>query len=152
MTQRFGLGNIACRPLEGGWLAGKYRADAENPEDSPRAKSWLGELADPEFRRRLEVVEALVSLSEGLDCSLAELCLAWVLRHPAVSAAIIGPRTMQQPVSCCRAVEFELDGPIADAIDELVPPVLACCEPTSDSLFCHRQTGRRRTIGRLTEL
>jgi aryl-alcohol dehydrogenase-like predicted oxidoreductase len=122
MTTRFGLANLIWSPLEGGWLTGKYRREANNPEDSPRAQNWMGDLSDPRFERRLEAVEGLLSLVRDRPYSLAEFSLAWVLRNPAVTSVIIGPRTMSQLESCERALEVDISSADLAAIDRLVPP------------------------------
>lgn len=122
MTRRFGLANIVWSPLEGGWLTGKYRHAHGNPEDSPRAKNWVGDLGNPTFERRLKVVEELVSMVEGRSFSLAELSLAWVLKNPEVTAAIIGPRTEEQLSSSLAALEVEISDEELERIDRLVPP------------------------------
>jgi len=122
MALRHGLANIVWSPLEGGWLTGKYRKGQDNPLDSPRSGKWVGDLSDPKFVRRIEAVEALIQMAEDRGVALAELALAWTLRHPAVTAAIIGPRTMEQMESCLRALEVEITEEDAARIDELVPP------------------------------
>ncbi|MDY7095684.1 MAG: aldo/keto reductase [Acidobacteriota bacterium] len=122
MTQAHGIANIVWSPLEGGWLTGKYRKGQSNPADSPRAKKWVGDLEQERFEHRLEVVEELVRMADDADASLAELALRWTLEHPAVTSAIIGPRTMEQLESCIRATEVELSGAMLSRIDELVPP------------------------------
>ena len=122
MTRRFGIANIVWSPLEGGWLSGKYRRRSGNPADSPRARNWVGNLEEPRFHRRLEVVEALVDLAKDKHHTLAELALAWVLRQPAVTSVIIGPRTLDQLESCLRCLEVTLSEADLARIDELVPP------------------------------
>jgi aryl-alcohol dehydrogenase-like predicted oxidoreductase len=122
MTRHFGIGNIVWSPLEGGWLTGKYRRGAGNPGDSPRAAQWVGDLSNPKFQRRLEVVEKLIPMAEAKGVSLARFSLAWTLRHPAVTSAIIGPRTMAQLEDCLGAPEVEISVEDAAAIDALVPP------------------------------
>ncbi len=54
--------------------------------------------------------------------SLIHLALAFVVIHPAVTAAIIGPRTMEQLESQLGALEHDLDGGVLDRIDEIVAP------------------------------
>src|SRR5262245_28164913 len=53
MSRRFGIANIVWSPLEGGWLAGKYRRGRVNPADSPRARDWVGDISNPRFAARL---------------------------------------------------------------------------------------------------
>ncbi len=76
----------------------------------------------PGNQRKLEVVEALTLLAEDAGLSLIHLAIAFVLRHPAVSAAIIGPRTMEHLESQLGAAEVVLDDALLDRIDEIVPP------------------------------
>jgi aryl-alcohol dehydrogenase-like predicted oxidoreductase len=54
--------------------------------------------------------------------SLIHLALAFVLRHPAVTSAIVGPRTMEHLESQLGALDVELDDALLDRIDEIVPP------------------------------
>ena len=122
MTRRFGIGNIVWSPLEGGWLTGKYRKGKPNPGDSPRSATWVGDVANPRFARRLEVVEQLVDWAASRGEPLAELALAWALRNPDVSAVIIGPRTRAQLDSCIRASTLALGDDEMARIDALVPP------------------------------
>ena len=61
-------------------------------------------------------------LAEGAGLSLIHLAIAFVLRHPAVTAAIIGPRTMEHLESQLGAAEVTLDQATLDRIDEIVPP------------------------------
>jgi aryl-alcohol dehydrogenase-like predicted oxidoreductase len=68
------------------------------------------------------VVEELAQLAEETGISLIHLALAFVLRHPAVTAAIIGPRTMEQFESQLGAAEVELSDDVLDRIDQIVPP------------------------------
>jgi aryl-alcohol dehydrogenase-like predicted oxidoreductase len=122
MSLRHGLGNIVWSPLEGGWLSGKYRAGATNPKDSPRAANWVGDLSNPKFARRSQVVEALAPIAAAKSISLAQLATAWTLRHPAVTSAIIGPRTMAQLSDSLASLEVNISSEESDTIDGLVPP------------------------------
>ncbi|HYL04589.1 MAG TPA: aldo/keto reductase, partial [Thermoanaerobaculia bacterium] len=122
MTERFGIGNLVWSPLEGGWLSGKYRRGAANPKDSPRAETWVGDTANPKFERRLEIVEQLLPLAAAHGVTLAQFANAWVLRHPAVHSAIIGPRTMEQLEDSLGALNVAITPEEAQRIDQLVPP------------------------------
>ena len=73
-------------------------------------------------QRKLEVAESLAQLAEQAAMSLVEMAIAFVINHPAVTAAIIGPRTMDQLESQLPAADAVLDEGLLDHIDEIVPP------------------------------
>ncbi|HEY8021054.1 MAG TPA: aldo/keto reductase, partial [Thermoanaerobaculia bacterium] len=120
MTMRLGMGNIVWSPLEGGWLSGKYRQG--NPRDTARAKQWIGDLDNPKFARRRAVVDELWKVVEPKGVPLARFATAWVLRHPAVTSAIIGPRTLEQLEDSLQALAVTVSDDEAAAVDRLVPP------------------------------
>jgi len=128
VCERFGLGTIVWSPLEGGWLTGKYRKGEGNPEDSPRARDWVGDLDNPHFAHRLEVVEELIALAEAKSVPLAHLAVAWVLRNPVVTSAIVGPRTVEQLEDILKALDVELSDEEMARIDEIVPPGVSVLE------------------------
>ena len=76
----------------------------------------------PGNQLKLELVEELEKLATEAGVTVTQLALAWVLHHPAVTSAIIGPRTMEQLEGNLGAEEVRLDPAILDRIDELVPP------------------------------
>jgi aryl-alcohol dehydrogenase-like predicted oxidoreductase len=120
---RHGMGVIPWSPLAGGWLSGRWRKGAEPPA-STRAERLPAryDLSLPENQRKLEAVEALAQLAEEVGIPLIHLALAFVINHPAVTSAIIGPRTMEQLESQLGALEVHLDDAVLDRIDEIVPP------------------------------
>jgi aryl-alcohol dehydrogenase-like predicted oxidoreductase len=122
-ARRYGMGVIPWSPLAGGWLSGRYRKDAE-PPTSHRADRLPGryDLSLPGNQRKLEAADALGKLAQETGITLIEMSLAFVIRHPAVTAAIIGPRTMEQLESQLSAAEVELSDELLDRIDEIVPP------------------------------
>ncbi len=122
MTRKYGLGNIVWSPLEGGWLTGKYRRGQANPADSSRAAKWVGDIDNPKFARRLDVVEQLLPIAEAKGIPLARLANAWALHNPAVTSIIVGPRTMEQLEDSLLVPEVALTAEEAAAIDRLVPP------------------------------
>ena len=122
MTRKFGLGNIVWSPLEGGWLSGKYRKGAPNPKDSSRAEKWIGDVDNPKFQKRLDVVEQLLPLAEAKGVPLSRFANAWALRNPAVTSVILGPRTAEQLEDSLQALEVTITDEDAAAIDKLVPP------------------------------
>jgi aryl-alcohol dehydrogenase-like predicted oxidoreductase len=121
--RRHGMGVIPWSPLAGGWLSGKYRK-GEELETSRRAQMIPDryDMSIPANQRKLEAADALAVLSEEAGMSLIELALAFVIRHPAVTAAIIGPRTMEHLESQLTAVDVTLSDEVLDRIDEIVPP------------------------------
>jgi aryl-alcohol dehydrogenase-like predicted oxidoreductase len=122
-ARRHGMGVIPWSPLAGGWLSGKWRKGQEAPA-STRAQRLPAryDLSIPANQRKLDAVESLTLLAEESGISLIHLAIAFVIRHPAVTAAIIGPRTMEQLESQLGAVEVELSDDVLDRIDEVVPP------------------------------
>jgi aryl-alcohol dehydrogenase-like predicted oxidoreductase len=117
------MGVIPWSPLAGGWLSGRYRKGQEPPQ-STRAQRIPRryDLSLPENQRKLEIADELARLAEEQGLTLIHLALAFVLQHPAVTAAIIGPRTMEQLESQLGAVDVRLEDELLDRIDEIVPP------------------------------
>jgi aryl-alcohol dehydrogenase-like predicted oxidoreductase len=123
VCERYGLGVLSWGPLAGGWLTGLYRKGQEPPPSTRSGRlPWRYDLSLPENQRKLEAADALAVLAEEAGLSLIHLAIAFVLRHPAVSSAIIGPRTMEQLESQLGAADVVLDDALLDRIDELVPP------------------------------
>ena len=117
------MGVIAWSPLAGGWLSGRWRKGAG--ELTSRRAVMIPQRYDlslPANQAKLEAADALAQLAEGSGISLIHMALAFVIRHPAVTAAIIGPRTMEQLESQLGAEELELDAAVLDRIDEIVAP------------------------------
>ncbi len=121
--ERYGIGVLPWSPLAGGWLTGRYRKDREVPE-SRRAAMVPGryDMSIPGNQAKLEAADALAELAEEAGLSLIEMSLAFLLEHPAVTAPIIGPRTMEQLESQLSAAEIRLSQDVLDRIDEIVPP------------------------------
>ncbi len=130
VTQRYGMGVIVWSPLAGGWLSGKYRRDVEAPSDSravrfaergsPVAARY--DLSLPQNQRKLDLVDELTVIADKAGVSLVHLAMAFTLAHPAVTSAIIGPRTMEQLEDLLAGAEVTLDESTLDALDELLPP------------------------------
>ena len=123
VCEKYGMGVIPWSPLAGGWLSGRWRKDQEPPQSTRADRIPLRyDLSLPENQRKLEAADALARLAEEAGMSLIHLALAFVLNHPAVTAAIIGPRTMEQLEGQLEAVDVELDPGLLDRIDQIVPP------------------------------
>ncbi|HEX2232491.1 MAG TPA: aldo/keto reductase [Thermoleophilaceae bacterium] len=121
--RRYGMGVIPWSPLAAGWLSGKYRTGADAP-GSHRASRFPEryDVSTPENRRKLDAADALARLADEAGMTLVEMALAFVIRHPAVTAAIIGPRTMDHLEGQLTALDVELPDEVLDRIDEIVPP------------------------------
>ena len=121
--QRYGMGVIPWSPLAGGWLTGRFRLGGEVPT-SRRAERIPDryDLSLPGNQAKLEAADKLAKLAEEAGLTLIEMALAFVIRHRAVTAAIIGPRTMDQLESQLGAVDVQLSDDVLDRIDEIVPP------------------------------
>jgi aryl-alcohol dehydrogenase-like predicted oxidoreductase len=124
VCRRYGIGTIPWSPLAGGWLSGRYRKHGDSPQES-RRKQMLPQRYDmsiPANQAKLAAAEALGALAEESGMTLIEMALAFVTNHPAVTAAIIGPRTMEHLESQLPALERTLSADVLDRIDEIVPP------------------------------
>ena len=123
VAEKYGLGVIPWSPLAGGWLTGRYRKGQDIPEThrSQRIPARY-DLSIPGNQAKLDAVEELAVLAEDAGLSLIHLALAFTLTHPAVTAPIIGPRTMEQLESQLGAEDVTLSEDILDRIDKIVPP------------------------------
>jgi aryl-alcohol dehydrogenase-like predicted oxidoreductase len=125
--ERHGIAVIPWSPLAGGWLSGRYRKDAATAIAGPAsvARQRLTHLYDlslPDNQRKLDAAEQLAQLADEAGITLIQLALAFVLNHPAITAPIIGPRTMEHLESQLAAADVSLDDAVLDRIDEIVPP------------------------------
>ena len=121
--QHFGMGTIVWSPLAGGWLSGRWRKGADDLTSRRSAMiPQRYDLSIPANQAKLDAADALGELAQEAGMSLIHMGLAFTIRHPAVTAAIIGPRTMEQLESQLGAVDVELDDALLDRIDEIVAP------------------------------
>lgn len=121
--ENYGMGVIPWSPLNGGFLTGRYRPGEEPPKEGRAGRQ--PERFSPEHagvRRKLDRIPALEQLAGEAGLSLPHLALGFVLAHPAVTSAIIGPRTMEQLEGLLDAGDVVLDDATLDRIDEIVPP------------------------------
>ena len=123
VAEGYGMGVLPWSPLAGGWLSGRYRKGRDAPT-SQRADRMPAryDLSIPANQAKLDAVEELSVLAEECGLSLVHLALAFVLQHPAVTAPIIGPRTMGHLDSQLGAADVSLSTDVLDRIDEFVPP------------------------------
>jgi aryl-alcohol dehydrogenase-like predicted oxidoreductase len=124
VCETYGMGVIPWSPLAGGWLSGRYRKGGDSPGSSRRAQMIPSryDMSIPGNQAKLDAADALGALAEEAGMPLIEMALAFVTTHPAVTAAIIGPRTMEQLESQLPALQRTLSADVLDRIDEIVPP------------------------------
>jgi len=123
---RHGMGVMAYSPLAGGWLSGRYRKGQEvsGPGSAARTQRFPGayDATNPANAAKLDAADALGALADEAGLTLIQMAVAFVIRHPAVTSAIIGPRTMEHLDGYLAADGIELSADVLDRIDEIVPP------------------------------
>jgi aryl-alcohol dehydrogenase-like predicted oxidoreductase len=123
--QRHGMGVLAYSPLAGGWLSGRYRRGqaVSGPGSAARAeRSAVYDAANPANAAKFDAADALGALADEAGLTLIQMAIAFVTRHPAVTSAIIGPRTTDHMDSYLAADGIELPSDLLDRIDQIVPP------------------------------
>ena len=121
-TQRYGMGTLSYSPLAGGWLSGKWKKDAAPVPTSANRPSARFDMSTAANQQKLEVVDALGRIADEAGITLIEMAIAFVINHPGITSALIGPRTMGQLESQLSAAEVTLSAETLDRIDELVAP------------------------------
>jgi aryl-alcohol dehydrogenase-like predicted oxidoreductase len=116
VAQRYGMGTLVWSPLAKGMLTGRIRKGQQT--DLSRASMFSSFGDGP----RLDAVEQLIRLAEQAGLPMTHLAMAFVIAHPGVTSAIIGPRTMEQLDDLLAGIEVTLTEDILDKIDEIVPP------------------------------
>jgi aryl-alcohol dehydrogenase-like predicted oxidoreductase len=121
--QRYQLGVITWGPLASGWLSGQYRLDADLPASRrSRRLPQRFDMSLPGNRAKLEAADKLAKLAAEAGMSVIHLALGFVVSHPAVTSAILGPRTMEHLESQLGAPADGLPADVLDRIDEIVSP------------------------------
>lgn len=124
VCERYGMGVLVWSPLAFGFLTGKHRKDRPVDLETGRA-AIRPAFFDPtiaENAAKLDAVEQLIELAESIGCTLPQLAIAFTVAHPAVTSAILGPRTMPQLEGLLKGASVTLDDATLDRIDEIVPP------------------------------
>jgi aryl-alcohol dehydrogenase-like predicted oxidoreductase len=121
-AHRHGMGILTYSPLGGGWLSGSWSADSSPTSPARQRLTARFDMSMPENQRKLEAVQQLAMVADDADVSMIELAIAFAVNHPAVTSAIVGPRTMQQLDSQLPAADVVLDPATLDRIDEIVQP------------------------------
>jgi aryl-alcohol dehydrogenase-like predicted oxidoreductase len=125
---RHGIGVMTYSPLAGGWLSGRYRKGRQvaGPGSAARAQRFAAayDATNPANAAKLDAADALGTLADEAGITLIQMAIAFVLRHPAVTSAIIGPRTMEHLDSYLAADGIDLPIDLLDRIDQIVPPAV----------------------------
>ena len=119
---RYGMGVFSYSPLSGGWLSGRYRRENYTGPTSVARPGPRFDMTSIENLRKLEAADQLAQLADEAGISLIHMAIAFVLRHPVITSAIIGPRTMDHLESQLGAVDIELSDDVLDRIDEINAP------------------------------
>jgi aryl-alcohol dehydrogenase-like predicted oxidoreductase len=116
--QKYGMGALVWSPLAKGMLSGRYRRGQPLP-DSLRAKTFPQQMTD---ERNLDAVERLIPIAQAAGLSLTHMAMAFVMAHPGVTSAILGPRTMPQLDDLLAGAGVVLSDEVLDRIDAVVAP------------------------------
>ncbi|MBM0202548.1 aldo/keto reductase [Micromonospora sp. NPDC051227] len=122
VTEQYGLGVLAWSPLASGWLSGAIRAGREITTSRSALLPARFDLSVPANQARLHAVEQLATVADEAGLTLIQLALGFVTAHPAVTSAIIGPRTMDHLHAQLAAADTVLPAEVLDAIDAIVAP------------------------------
>ncbi|MFJ4434821.1 aldo/keto reductase [Streptomyces sp. NPDC088923] len=116
VVEEYGMGALVFSPLAGGQLTGRYRKGQASDGRRGEMFSYFGD------ERRMDAVERLIALAEKTGISLTHLAMAFVLAHPGVTSAIIGPRTKAHLDDLLAGADIALSDDVLDEIDAIVPP------------------------------
>jgi aryl-alcohol dehydrogenase-like predicted oxidoreductase len=122
VTQEYGLGVLVWSPLASGWLSGAIREGREITTSRSTFMPHRFDTTMPVNRAKLDAVEQLAAVADGAGLTMIQLALGFVTAHPAVTSAIIGPRTIEHLHSQLAAADTVLSPDVLDAIDEIVAP------------------------------
>ncbi|MFF3593862.1 aldo/keto reductase [Kitasatospora indigofera] len=113
-AQHYGLGLIPWSPLHGGLLGGVLRKEREGVRRSQDRQAGV-------LAARRDQIQAYEDLAAELGHEPGDVALAWLLSRPAVTAPIVGPRTLEQLLAAVRALDVSLDSKTLDRLDEIFP-------------------------------
>ncbi|MFC4453769.1 aldo/keto reductase [Deinococcus sonorensis] len=122
VTEQYGMGVLVWSPLASGWLSGAVRAGQDVTTNRSTFMPQRFDLSLPANRAKLEAVEQLAHIAQEAGLTLIQLALGFVNAHPAVTSALIGPRTMAHLRSQLDAADTVLPPDVLDAIDRVVAP------------------------------
>ena len=118
---------LTYSPLAGGWgcraaTARASRSAGRARPPAPQRFPGVFDSTNPANAAKLDAADALGALADKAGLTLVQMAIAFVTRHPAVTSAIVGPRTMDHLESYLAADAIDLPSDLLDGIDEIVPP------------------------------
>ncbi|WP_324789549.1 aldo/keto reductase [Streptomyces sp. H51] len=122
VTEEYGLGVLVWSPLASGWLSGAIREGREITTNRSTFMPQRFDTALPAGRARLDAVERLARIADEAGLTMIQLALGFVTAHPAVTSALIGPRTQDHLRAQLAAADTVLSADVLDAIDAVVAP------------------------------
>jgi voltage-dependent potassium channel beta subunit len=121
VSEREGIGQIVFSPLAQGVLTGKYKPGQQPPQDSRAANNSVNNWIKSYFREEvLQCVQELDHIAGQAGITLSQLAIAWVLRQPGVSSALIGASRPSQIEENVKAVEVNLQPDMLEAIENIL--------------------------------
>jgi aryl-alcohol dehydrogenase-like predicted oxidoreductase len=114
------IGMVTYSPIEKGLLTGKFNAEkiAQLPPDDVRLKD--PQYAEPLLTENMKLIEGLMTIAMRNDKTMAQLAIAWVLRKPEITAAIVGARKPGQITETAKAADWILNTDDIEEIEELL--------------------------------
>jgi aryl-alcohol dehydrogenase-like predicted oxidoreductase len=122
VAAEYGLGVLAWSPLASGWLSGAIREGRQVDTNRSTFMSERFDTSIPSNRAKLDAVERLARVADEAGLTMIQLALGFVTAHPAVTSALIGPRTLDHLHSQLAAADTVLAPDVLDAIDAIVTP------------------------------
>ncbi|MDG4787724.1 aldo/keto reductase [Micromonospora sp. WMMD1102] len=122
VTEEYGMGVLVWSPLASGWLSGAIRAGQEVATNRSAFMKQRFDTTIPANRAKLDAVEQLAKVADQAGLTMIQLALGFVNAHPAVTTALIGPRTMDHLHAQLAAADTVLPADVLDAIDTIVAP------------------------------
>ncbi|MGR3936308.1 aldo/keto reductase [Streptomyces sp. BRA346] len=122
VTEQYGLGVLVWSPLASGWLSGAVRAGRSIATSRSTVMPERFDTTIPANRARLDAVERLAEVADDAGLTMIQLALGFVTAHPAVTSALIGPRTLDHLHAQLAAADTVLPADVLDAIDAIVAP------------------------------
>ncbi|MDH6142370.1 aryl-alcohol dehydrogenase-like predicted oxidoreductase [Kitasatospora sp. GP30] len=122
VTEEYGLGVLVWSPLASGWLSGAVREGRQITTSRSALMPQRFDLTVPSNRARLDAVEQLAGVADEAGLTMIQLALGFVTAHPAVTSALIGPRTLDHLHSQLAAADTVLPADVLDALDAIVAP------------------------------